>query len=332
MSRRFGRTELPAEEQEALRRAKRLEWATLGFLAVAIPVVFLVMGNSQAMRTAWAEDLLSLAPPIAFLVAVRIINKPPSRVYPYGLHRSVGIGHLVAALALLSMGGFLVVDAASGLLSGEHPPIGVMSLFGVTFWSGWAMMTVMALTIPIPVILGRKKMRLAEQLHDKVLYADADMNKADWMTAAGSIVGVGGIGLGLWWADAAAALFISGSIVWDGVKNLRSAVVDLADRRAMGYDDADPHPLIGRVEDLLRGLRWVDQAGVRARDEGHVFHVEAFVVPRRGRAPSLEQLIDARTRVADLDWKLDDVVIVPVAELPDEVGGSGGDRQSAKNS
>ena len=102
MSRRFGRTELPAEEQEALRRAKRLEWATLGFLAVAIPVVFLVMGNSQAMRTAWAEDLLSLAPPIAFLVAVRIVSKPPSRAYPYGLHRAVGIGHLVAALALLS--------------------------------------------------------------------------------------------------------------------------------------------------------------------------------------------------------------------------------------
>ncbi|HRL81685.1 MAG TPA: hypothetical protein PLK46_15340, partial [Propioniciclava sp.] len=32
-----------------------------------------------------------------------------------------------------------------------------------------------------------------EQLHDKVLYADADMNKADWLTAAGSIVGILGI-------------------------------------------------------------------------------------------------------------------------------------------
>ena len=71
---------------------------------------------------------------------------------------------------------------------------------------------------------------------------------------------------------------------------------------------------------------------MRARDEGHVFHVEAFVVPRRGRAPSLEQLVDARTRITELDWKLDDVVIVPVAELSDEVGGASGDRQSEKNS
>lgn len=69
------------------------------------------------------------------------------------------------------------------------------------------MIAVMAVTSVPPVILGRLKMRLAKDLHNKVLYADADMNKADWMTGAGSIVGIAGIGIGLWWADAAAALF-----------------------------------------------------------------------------------------------------------------------------
>jgi cation diffusion facilitator family transporter len=324
MTPRFGRTELPEEAREALRRAKRLEWVTIGYLAVTIVAVFLVMGNSQAMRTAWAEDLLSLAPPIAFLVAVRLVSKPPTEKYPYGLHRSVGVGHLVAALALLSMGGFLVVDAASGLVTAEHPPIGTMTLLGVTFWAGWAMVAVMALTIPLPIVFGRKKMELAEQLHDKVLYADADMNKADWMTAAGSIVGVLGIGIGWWWADSAAALFISGSILWDGVKNLRAAITDLIDHRARTYDGEETHPVVGRLEELLRGLPWVAEAGARVRDEGHVFHAEAFVVPRGGRTPSLTKLVAAREACEELDWKLHDVTVVLVDELPEEARASAG--------
>src|SRR5690606_24830544 len=125
---------------------------------------------------AWAEDLLSLAPPIAFLLAVRIINRAPSPKYPYGYHRSVGVAHLVAGLALFAMGAFLIFDSGMGLIRAEHPPIGAMSLFGVTFWAGWLMMGVMALTIPLPIYFGRVKMRLSEVLHDKVLYADADMN------------------------------------------------------------------------------------------------------------------------------------------------------------
>ncbi len=49
---RFGRTELPPEQQRALRDATRLEWGTLAFLAVTVTLVFLVLGSSQAMRTA----------------------------------------------------------------------------------------------------------------------------------------------------------------------------------------------------------------------------------------------------------------------------------------
>ena len=46
-------------------------------------------------------------------------------------------------------------------------------------------MGVMALSIPLPIYLGRVKMALAKELHDKVLYADADMNKADWIPPVG---------------------------------------------------------------------------------------------------------------------------------------------------
>ena len=52
------------------------------------------------------------------------------------------------------------------------------------------------------------------------------------------------------------------------------------------------------------------------RDLGQVFHVEAFVVPR-GDEVTLAQLGEASEAVASLDWKIQDVVIVPTRPMPD---------------
>ena len=195
MTTRFGRTELPPAQERSLRRAVHLQWISIGFLLTATTLVYAVLGGSQAMKAAWIEDLLSFAPPLAFLIAVRVSKRSPNAAHPYGFHRSVGVAHLVAAVALVTMGSYLVLDSGLGLIGTEHPPIGVVQIFGHTVWLGWLMIAAMAYTIAPPVILGRMKMRLAEELHDKVLYADAAMNKADWMTAVGAIVGVLGIGV-----------------------------------------------------------------------------------------------------------------------------------------
>jgi divalent metal cation (Fe/Co/Zn/Cd) transporter len=327
--RRFGRTELPPELQEAVKKAIRLEWITLGVLAVTVLAVGLVTGSSQAMKAAWIEDMLSLIPPIAFLIAIRIINNPPSRDRPYGTHRAIGVGHLVASVALLVMGAYLVVDSAIGLITAEHPPIGSFHLFGQTIWQGWFMIVVMLLSVPGPVILGRMKLKLAEQLHDKVLYADADMNKADWQTGLATAVGVAGVGLGWWWFDGAAAIFVGASILYDGIRNMVTAITDLADARARTIEGNQEHPVIYQAEDHASSQDWVRQAGARVRDEGHVFHMEMFVVPEPGAAPTLDRLQSLRDSLADLDWRLEDIVVVPVPDLPAEVhGGAPGDLQS----
>lgn len=328
-TRRFGRTELPPDLEQALRRAVRLEWITIVMLAVTVTLVIVVMGSSQAMKAAWIEDMLSFIPPLAFLIAVRVINRPPTEKRPYGNHRAMGVGHLVAAVALLVMGAYLIIDSGSGLLMAEHPPIGTFHLFGHTVWQGWFMMAVMLLSIPGPVILGRMKIKIAEQLHDKVLYADADMNKADWQTGVATIVGVGGVGLGLWWFDSAAAIFVGLSILKDGATNVGTALSDLADTRARTIEGAEEHPLVRQAETQALTFAWVRHAGARIRDEGHVFHTELFVVPAPGAALTVDALEDLRQSVADLDWKLEDVAIVPVSELPAEVhGGTPQDKQS----
>lgn len=70
--------------------------------------------------------------------------------------------------------------------------------------------------------------------------------------------------------------------------------------------------------------------GSLVRDEGQVFHVEAFVVPRRGAGLTPSRLAGAREGCAGIDWKLADTVLIPVETLPEEVGGHRGVHQSGK--
>lgn len=310
----LGGREMPEAQARALRKAKMLEWAVLAYTAGTIALVALVMGNSQAMRTAWIEDILSTIPQIAFLVALPFVRRAATAKHPYGYHRVMGVGHLVAGVALLGVGANLCFEAVSGLAKQEHPPIGTMQVFGITIWQGWLMIAAMAVIMIAPFFYGRAKMKLAKQLHNKLLYADADMAKADWTTNVGSIVGVLGIGLGIWWLDGAAALFISAGILWDGVKNTRASVLDLMDMRATTYDQSEPDPVHEQVDALLRGLGWVREAASRIRDEGQVLHVDAYVVPNRAKV-KVTDVDRAVAAVEALDWRVHDVSISIVQEL-----------------
>lgn len=314
---RLGAVDLPAEQRTALRRAIRLEWVTLTYTASAVVVVYLALGNSQAMKASWVEDLTSLVPPAAFLVAVRISNRPPSRNWPYGRRRVIGVAHLVAGTALVLVGVSLIYDSASSLLSARHPTIGTVELLGHDVWQGWMMIAALSYTGVPPVVLGRLKLRLARTLEDKVLLADAEMNKADWLTAGAAIVGVLGIGAGVWWADSVAALLISGSILNDGRRNMLGAIRDLMDRRATAFDESGPDPLIRRIEASVAELAWAEAAESRVRDLGGFLHVEVFVVPTKDVA-TVAQVDTARALVMALHWTIQDVVVMPVAQLAGE--------------
>lgn len=303
--------ELPPDKNEIHQKALKLEWLTIAYLSSAIFFIYLTLGASQAMKTAWFEDMLSLIPPIVFLVAARFRHRAPNEDFPYGYHRSVSIAYLCASIALFSMGAFLLFDSIMKLISFEHPSIGTVQLFGHQIWLGWLMLLALLWSAIPAAIIGRTKLPLAREIHDKVLFADAQMNKADWLTAGAAMVGVLGIGIGWWWADATAAAFISLDILHDGLKNLRAVVADLLDSRPKTVDDKAADPLPARLETELKKLRWVREANARLREEGHVFYGEIFIVPTSDEGLT-EKLAEAKGSLEQLDWRIGDVVLVPV--------------------
>lgn len=307
--------ELPPGKREVLQRAIRLEWVTIAFFVTAVVALYLTLGSSQAMKAAWIEDMLAFVPPICFLIAARIRYRKPNEDYPYGYHRAVSIGFLCAAVALFTLGLWILYDSAIRLIRFEHPPIGLVQPFGEPIWLGWLMLMALAYTIAPAVLLGRAKVPLAHELHDKVLWADAEMNKADWMTAGAAMLGIVGIWFGLWWADAVAAIFISLSIVKDGVDTIRAAVGDLMDQTPTLVDGTARDPTRARLETALKELDWVKEARVRLREEGHIFMGDALVVPNNFSGDLAQRIDDARRQLLSVDWRIHDLTVMPVLEL-----------------
>jgi len=151
--------EYPEELKSDFKKAKRLEWITIAYLISTAITVYLTMGNSQAMKTAWFEDLLSLTPSISFLIATKVFMKSPNKDFPYGYHRVVSIAYLCSALALFSVGGFLLIDSTITLIKQEHATIGTVILFGHQIWLGYLMIAAMLYSTFPAFILGKKNFR-----------------------------------------------------------------------------------------------------------------------------------------------------------------------------
>lgn len=308
---------LPPDKEQLLGKAIRLEWISIFFVMTIVAAMYLTMGSSQAMKMALLEDLLAFVPPIVFLLAMRIRKRPPDEQHPYGYSRAILLAFLAAAVAILMFGLFMLIDSASSLIKQEHPSIGHFQLFGEAhpIWGGWVMIAALVYTIIPPLILGRMKLPLARELHESTLYADATMNKADWMTSAAAIIGILGIGLGFWWADSAAALVIALDVLRDGVTHVRKAMLELMDQRPTEVMSNTPLGLEQIIIHALMAEADVRDVEARLREEGHLVGGEIFVVfdeQQNDVAGRAQQLI---RQAAALDWRLYDLILMPVEKI-----------------
>jgi cation diffusion facilitator family transporter len=258
--------------------------------------------------------VLALIPPIAFLVSARLRWREPNDRFPYGYHHSVTVGFFCSAVALLALGTLILFDSLRTLMTAEHPTIGVVAVFGHQIWLGWLMYPVLAAAAITEFTVGRIKLPVAVELHDKALAADARMNRADWMTGVGAILGITGVAYGWWWCDSLIASLISIDIVRDGWENLTEVVTDIMDERPTSAHGGDTTEWEPKLRDRIKQLDWVGDADVRLREEGNVITGEVFVVPKT--TESLPKRHAELQKVArELDWRFYDLALVAVDRL-----------------
>jgi cation diffusion facilitator family transporter len=303
--------EFPEEQERQLRKSRLLEAVTILYICSSAAALYFTMGNSQAMRASFFEDVISLVPAVTFLICSYIARWPPNRNFPYGYHGAVSIGYLVASVSLIGMGSFLLIESVLKFVHGERTTIGGMHLFGHTIWAGWPMLLAIAYTAIPSAILGRMKLKLAPKIHDKILYADSEMMEADWKAELATATGVLGVGFGFWWLDPLAAALVSLDILKDGFTNLGVVTADLIQRRPRKTDRSGYETLPEDLRKHLEGLDWVEGAEVRLRESGHVFFGEAFVKPRTTENLP-ERIARAVEEAKEMSWRLNDVTITLV--------------------
>jgi divalent metal cation (Fe/Co/Zn/Cd) transporter len=309
---------LPAEKRAALKRARGLVVLGIVYLGSSIAALLAVMGRSQALKTEFIGDAMSLIAPVLFLIGDRISGRAPSPRYPYGFARAVSAAYLGAALALTAVGVILLVESASKLISAERPSIGGIEVFGHEIWLGWLALPTLAWSAVPSFFLGRSKARLGDELQDKVLVAEARTFAANWQSATAAMIGILGVAEGLWWCDALAAAIIAVEISRSGLMDLHAALADLMNRRPQAADGDSEEPLPARVTAMLKRQDWVADAVVRIREEGRSFTGEAFIVPVQD-GPLTEQLAAASREACKLDWRLREMLLAPVPRIPPEL-------------
>jgi cation diffusion facilitator family transporter len=309
-----GPIKLPDEVREKLHKATRLQRWSLAFMISCVVVIYFSLGQSQAMKAVFIEDILAVIPPAVYLISQHVRWRPPTERHPYGFQRAVPLAFLASAASLLALGVLILFEAIGTLIKREHPTIGVVSLFGRQVWLGWIMIPALVYTIIGEYSFGRVKQPYARDLHDTALAADARMNRADWMSGGSAILGVLGIAIGWWWADALAATFIGVEIVRDGWENLIEVMRDVMDERPMPVEEGEQGDWAERLRNRVKELDWVRDADVRLRETGNIITGEVYVVLRTAdaigrRGAEVEEL--ARS----IDWRYHDLSLIAVDEL-----------------
>jgi hypothetical protein len=84
-----------------------------------------------------------------------------------------------------------------------------------------------------------------------------------------------------------------------------------------GYDEEAEHPVNAEIRETVAHAGWIKEAAVRLRDTGHVFNVEVLAVPVDAADDPIAHAEELTSRLRDVDWKVQDVVVAVVPSLED---------------
>lgn len=191
---------------EAIRQAFRLEWLTVGWLALeaAVAIIAGVRAGSLSLTAFGLDSVIELAS--AFVLIWRLnVELRHGRVFSEEAERlssRIGGGLLLLLAASITAGALWRLWSQQG---------GEFSLSGLL---------VALLAIPVMAVLSRRKIALATRLGSRAMRADAvESITCGWLSLVVVIGLIAKFFLDAWWVDAVTSL----AIVWFLAKEGREA-------------------------------------------------------------------------------------------------------------
>jgi len=243
--------------------------------------------GSLAILSEAAHSLIDLGATVMTYFAVRVSGKPADAEHHYGHGKVESISALAETALLFVLSGVVLWEATRRLISTQqHAVEATVAAFAV-----------IAASIAVDFFRARLLNRVASETASEALEADALHFSSDMWSSFAVLLGLGGVALGLQWADAAAAMVVAVFVCVAAWRLGRRTIDTLTDAAPEGAAEK-----LRGIASRVRGVVGVER--VRARPVGDKLFVEISV------AVSRTLPLD---RVATLK---DDVVRTIRAEMP----------------
>ncbi len=230
--------------------------AASGALTIGKAVVGFATGSLAILSEA-AHSLIDFGATVMTYYAVRVAGKPADAEHHYGHGKVESISALAETALLFVLSGVVIWEASKRLLAGEaHAVEATIAAFAVIIAS-----------IVVDFFRARMLAKVAEQTSSEALEADALHFGSDMWSSLAVLAGLGGIALGLPWADSVAALLVALFVCLAGWRLGRRTIETLTDTAPSGAAET-----LHRIAQRVRGVVAVER--VRVRPVGDKLFVE----------------------------------------------------------
>jgi len=252
----------------------------------AIKLVAGVTGHAYALIADAIESTADIFSSLIVWGGLRVSERDPDDVYPFGYGKAESLAGAVVALMLVGAAVGIAVEAIREIRTPHHAP------------AAWTLGILVAVML-LKWLLSRRVAAVGKDIGSTAVKADAWHHMSDAITSAAAFVGIsialiGGPG----WesADDWAALFASTIIAYNGVAMLRPALHDLMDR----VPGVDVVREVRNAANAVPGVLHTEKLAVRRAGMSYqvTIHVQADPQLSLDAAHTLSGVVKSRIRRA----------------------------------
>lgn len=244
----------------ATRLGVRATWISLLALAgtALVQLAIVAVSGSVALLADTIHNFTDALTAIPLLIAFRLGRRPPSRRYPYGLHRAEDLAGVAIVLTILASAVLAGAEAVDRLLHPREPEaVGLVLLAGILGFVG-------------NETVALYRIRVGRRIGSAALVADGLHARTDGFTSLGVVLSALATLVGIERGDPVVALAITGVIAWTLVRAARAVI-----HRILDGSDEETIALIEAVASSTEGVEHVTEA--RARWTGHRLRAELSI-------------------------------------------------------
>ncbi|MBF0103029.1 MAG: cation transporter [Desulfobacterales bacterium] len=230
-------------------------------LMIFIKAYLGIVGRSKGLIADAIHSSADLLATIVMIIGLRIVEKKPNELYPYGYGKAEYVVAILIYLFLLIIGTYIVYDGCMVIIHKQYVKPCLSAAWGAIF------------SITINELMFRQSVCAGQQINSPSMVAKAWESRSDVYSSIAVLIGVIGAKMGFYFMDPLAAIVVGVVILKICIEMIYDATLNLLDQ-SPEEDTIEHIRNILHQEKMISGIR-----NIFGRELGQYFEfeVELFV-------------------------------------------------------